>query len=82
MTVPDYRSYAFAPAGGLYRPFHPLGAKVAEGEPAGALYAFDEPFREPLLIRFGREGELWSTRGPGPVSAGDPVAVLVSEQAD
>ncbi len=80
MTVPDYRSYAFSPSAGLYRPFHPLGARVAEGDAAGALYSFDEPFREPVVIRFGRDGEVWSTRGPGPVSAGDPVAVLVSEQ--
>ncbi|HVL70271.1 MAG TPA: succinylglutamate desuccinylase/aspartoacylase family protein [Beijerinckiaceae bacterium] len=81
MTVPDYDAYAFAPVGGIYRPFHGLGARVEKGAPAGAIYSHDDPFRDPVTIRFGRSGELWSTRGPGYVSAGDPVAVVVTDFA-
>lgn len=80
MTVPDYDAYCFAPEDGLYRPFHALGARVERGAPAGAIYSYDQPFRAPVEVRFGASGELWSTRGPGYVRAGDPVAVIVSER--
>ncbi len=78
MTVPDHESYTFAPVAGIYRPTHALGAAVRRGQPAGAIHSFDTPFAEPVTLHFARDGELWSTRGPGYVQAGDPVAVLVS----
>lgn len=79
VVVPNHDAYCFAPEGGVYRPFHALGARIEKGQPVGAIYSFDQPFREPIVLKMGAEGELWSTRGPGYVSAGDPVAVVVAE---
>ena len=79
VIVPDHEAYCFAPESGVYRPFHALGASVEKGAPVGAIYSFDQPFRDPIVLKMGSGGELWSTRGPGYVSAGDPVAVVVRE---
>jgi len=78
VTVPDYGCYAFAPQPGLFEPYHALGARVRKGEAAGALHFIDDPHRQPVVVRYGHAGELWCTRGQGPVAAGDPVAVLVA----
>jgi N-alpha-acetyl-L-2,4-diaminobutyrate deacetylase len=78
VTVPDYDSYVFAPMPGIYRPRHRLGATVRKGDVAGAIYSFDTPFTDPVTLRFVRNGVLWSTRGPGHVASGDPIAVLAS----
>ena len=80
VTVPDADSYVFAPAAGIYRPHHRLGAVVRSGDTTGAIYALDAPFENPTTLHFRRDGVLWSTRGPGHVLAGDPVAVLVSPE--
>jgi predicted deacylase len=78
MTVPDYDCYAFAPTGGLYEPYHALGAAVKQGEAAGAIHYMDDPHRPPLQIRYGASGELWCVRAQGILQAGDPVAVIVA----
>jgi predicted deacylase len=78
MTVPDYDCYAFAPKGGLYEPYHELGAKVRKGDAAGAIHFMDDPQRDPIVVRYGASGELWCVRAQGHVQAGDPVAVIVS----
>lgn len=78
MTVPDYDCYAFTPRAGLYEPYGRLGEAVRKGDPAGAIHFVDEPQREPVVIRYGASGELWCVRAQGPVSAGDPVAVIVA----
>jgi N-alpha-acetyl-L-2,4-diaminobutyrate deacetylase len=80
VTVPDYGCYAFAPVAGLFEPYHALGARVRKGAAAGALHFIDDPHRTPVVIAYGHDGELWCTRGQGPVVAGDPVAVLVADR--
>lgn len=78
VTVPDYDCYVFAPRNGLFCPAHPLGAPVRAGESAGVLYDIDHPAEPPLPLAYGHDGEVWCTRGQGPVDAGDPVAVVVA----
>lgn len=78
VTVPDYDSYVFAPSAGIYRPHYRLGATIRRGDIAGAVYSLDAPFDDSVMLRFVRDGVVWSTRGPGHVVPGDPVAVVVS----
>jgi len=80
VTVPDYGCYAFAPVAGLFEAYHSLGTRVRKGDAAGALHFIDDPQRKPEIITYGYSGEVWCTRGQGPVVAGDPVAVLVADQ--
>ncbi len=47
VVVPNHDAYCFAPEGGVYRPFHALGATIEKGQPVGAIYSFDQPFRDP-----------------------------------
>ena len=63
--LPDADCYHFAPASGIYRPFHALGSQVKAGEPAGAIYDIAEPAKPPTIVTFKRSGLLWTTRGQG-----------------
>ncbi|HET6519103.1 MAG TPA: succinylglutamate desuccinylase/aspartoacylase family protein [Geminicoccaceae bacterium] len=82
VTVPDYDCYAFAPRAGLFQPYHPLGAAVRAGEPAGVLHAIEDPMRPAEVVRYGRDGVLWCTRGYARVREGDPVAVIICDYDD
>ena len=77
MLLPTVECYHFAPATGIYRPFHEIGAWVNAGEPAAAIYAIDEPSRLPTVLAYRASGLLWATRGQGRIAAGDSAAVVV-----
>jgi N-alpha-acetyl-L-2,4-diaminobutyrate deacetylase len=77
MLLPDMDCYHFAPVGGIYRPFHPLGTWVQAGAPAGAIYDISDPARAPTVVRFKRSGLLWSLRGQGRIATGDSCSVVV-----
>jgi len=77
MLLPDMDCYHFAPASGIYRPFHPLGTWVKAGDPAGTIYDISDPARAPTVVHFKRSGLLWSTRGQGRIATGDSCSVVV-----
>ena len=78
--LPDADCYHFAPAAGIYRPFHALGSQVRAGDPAGAIYDIAYPAKPPTVVTFKRSGLLWTTRGQGRIAAGDASAVVIVPQ--
>ena len=79
ITGPD--AYVFAPADGVFEPFHPLGAEVKKGEPAGQVNFLDDPGRAPVVARFRSDGLLFCKRAPGRVERGNGVCVLLTDYA-
>ena len=73
-------AHVYAPAPGVFEPFHALGAAVEAGEPAGAVHFLDDPGREPVLVHFRSSGTIFSRRAPGQVVHGSCVAVVGAEQ--
>ncbi|BBK45457.1 succinylglutamate desuccinylase [Allostella vacuolata] len=78
MQIAGADSYVFAPADGLFEPFHPLGTWVEEGQPAGQVNFLDDPGRPPLVAHFRSAGLLFCRRAPGRVERGNGVCVLLS----
>jgi predicted deacylase len=79
--LPDADCYHFAPASGIYRPYHALGTQVRAGEPAGAIYDIAEPMKPPVIVTYKRSGLLWTTRGQGRIASGDASAVVIVPQS-
>jgi predicted deacylase len=73
-------AHVYAPAAGVFEPFHELGATVEAGQPAGAVHFLDDPGREPALAHFSTSGIIFSRRAPGQVLRGSCVAVVGAEQ--
>ncbi len=73
-------AHVYAPAAGVFEPFHALGASVEVGEPAGAVHFLDDPAREPVLAHFRSSGTVFSRRAPGQVVCGSCVAVVGTEE--
>ena len=48
----------------MFEPFHPLGARVEKGEPAGQVNFLDDPGRKPEIARFRSAGYLFCRRAP------------------
>jgi len=81
MQIAGADSYVFAPADGLFEPFHPLGTWVEKGQPAGQVNFLDDPGRPPLVAHFRRSGYLFCRRAPGRVERGNGVCVLLDPYA-
>lgn len=79
MVVRDPACYAFAPAAGTFEPCNMVGDTVRAGEPAGYLHFVEDLDRDPLEVRYRRDGLLWMCAGPGRVARGDTVAVVMSD---
>lgn len=79
MMVRDAAGYSFAPAGGLFEPRHVVGDVCRAGDLAGYLHFVEDIDREPLEVRYRRDGVLWMSAGPGRVQRGDAVAVLMED---
>ena len=73
-------AHVYAPAAGVFEPFHALGAAVEAGEPAGAVHFLDDPGREPVLAHFRSSGTIFSRRAPGQVVRGSCVAVVGADE--
>ena len=82
MMVRDQACYAFSPASALFEPTNVPGEEVRAGRPAGWLHFIEDVDRPPLEILYQRDGVLWMTAGPGRVTRGDPVAVIMSDYDD
>ncbi|MGE0724517.1 MAG: succinylglutamate desuccinylase/aspartoacylase family protein [Alphaproteobacteria bacterium] len=78
MQIAGPDSYVFAPADGVFEPFHPLGAEVGKGEPAGQVNFLDDPGRPPVVAHFKSDGLLFCRRAPGRVERGNGVCVLLA----
>ncbi|MCC7275149.1 MAG: succinylglutamate desuccinylase/aspartoacylase family protein [Alphaproteobacteria bacterium] len=79
MQIVGADSYVFAPADGIFEPFHPLGTWVEKDQPAGQVVFLDDPGRTPVVARFRRAGYLFCRRAPGRVERGNGVCVLLNE---
>jgi predicted deacylase len=82
MMVRDPACYAFAPAAGLFEPCNLTGDAVQAGAPAGWLHFVEDVDRDPIRIDYQRDGVLWMAAGPGRVSRGDAVAVVMADYDD
>jgi len=71
-----HAAHVYAPAAGVFEPFHALGAEVEVGQPCGQVHALDDPARAPVPVAFGTSGVLFSRRAPGQVVRGSCVAVV------
>jgi N-alpha-acetyl-L-2,4-diaminobutyrate deacetylase len=79
MMVSGAGSYCFAPTGGLFEPKNVVGDVCRAGELAGSLHFIEDVDRDPLEVRYGADGVLWMSAGPGRVQRGDVVAVLMQD---
>ncbi|MCR4522645.1 MULTISPECIES: succinylglutamate desuccinylase/aspartoacylase family protein [Bosea] len=79
MMVRDADGYSFAPAGGLFEPRNVVGDICRAGDLAGYLHFVEDIDRDPLEVRYRRDGVLWMSAGPGRVQRGDAVAVLMED---
>lgn len=82
MMVRDPASYSFAPATGLFEPADLAGDTVEAGKPAGWLHFVEDIDRDPIEILHQRDGVLWMAAGPGRVTRGDVVAVVMQDYDD
>lgn len=79
MMVRDAAGYSFAPAGGLFEPRNVVGDLCRAGDLAGYLHFVEDIDRDPMEVRYRRDGVLWMSAGPGRVQRGDAVAVLMED---
>ena len=79
MMVRDAAGYSFAPAGGLFEPRNVVGDICRAGDLAGYLHFVEDIDRDPLEVRYRRDGVRWMSAGPGRVQRGDAVAVLMED---
>ena len=77
MRVADASCYAFAPATGTFEPCNLVGQRVRAGDPAGFLHFVEDIDREPIRVTYAADGILWMSAGPGRVTRGDTVAVIM-----
>lgn len=80
--IKDERCYVFAPASGIFEPFHELGERVEAGTPAGQVHFLDDPGREPVIAQFRHSGLFFCKRAIGQVKRGNCVAVVASERQE
>ena len=83
VRIPGAAGYVYAPAAGVFEPFHEKGAVVEQGAPAGQVHFLDDPARPPMPAQYGSAGMLYCRRQPGHVERGNCVAVVaVDHQPD
>ncbi|MHC3941844.1 MULTISPECIES: succinylglutamate desuccinylase/aspartoacylase family protein [Paenochrobactrum] len=82
MMVNSPDVYIFTPRGGLYEPAHNVGEKVRAGDIAGWLHFVEDIDHEPIVLHYQRDGILWFGAGPGRVTRGDTVGVVMSDYDD
>ncbi|WP_417603237.1 succinylglutamate desuccinylase/aspartoacylase family protein [Primorskyibacter flagellatus] len=82
MMVRGTDAYLTAPRNGIFEPTHYHGATVFAGQIAGYLH-FPEDIDTPAqVLHYPSSGVIWMGAGPGRVTRGDPVAVLMEDFRD
>lgn len=71
LTIPGPDGFVLATADGVFEPFHPLGADVTAGQPAGRIHKLADPSREPETIFYAADGIVYGRRQPGRVVVGN-----------
>lgn len=82
MMVRDPKAYVFAPRGGLFEPTHNVGEEVEAGEIAGWVHFVEDVDTPPIELRYAKGGVLWMGAGPGRVTRGDAVGVVMEDYQD
>ncbi len=82
VRVPGAAGYVYAPAAGVFEPFHEKGAAVEQGEEAGLVHFLDDPGRAPVAANYKCSGTVFARRQPGRVEPGNCVAVVVVSLID
>lgn len=77
MQIPG-NGHVFAGADGVFEPFHPSGAEVRNGEPAGQIHFLTDPGRTPEVLRYRTDGIVYGRRQPGLVKPGNCCVVVVT----
>ena len=70
------RHYVFAMASGLFEPYVGIGAEVTAEQPAGAIHFPQEPWREPVVARFGHGGVVHAIHARAMTEIGDALYML------
>lgn len=71
LRIPGHDGYVLASCDGVFEPFHPLGATVSAGAPAGRIHKLADPAREPETLYYGADGIVYGRRQPGRVVVGN-----------
>jgi len=82
MMVRDPAAYHFTPKAGLFEPSNYVGTQVAKGQTAGWLHFVEDVDKPPLQLYYGAPGMIWFGAGPGRVTRGDVVAVVMDDYTD
>ncbi len=77
MQIPGPQGYVFAPAEGVFEPFHANGTEVSAGQPAGQIHFLTNPERSPDLLRYRTNGIVYGRRQPGFVRPGNCCLVVL-----
>lgn len=79
MMVIDPKAYLFTPRTGLFEPTHYAGEQVEAGQTAGWLHFVEDIETPPIEMFYGASGTIWFGAGPGRVTRGDVVAVIMDD---
>lgn len=71
------RGHVLATDDGVFEPLHPLGTKVAAGQPAGHIHMLTNPAKRPVELHYAVDGTVYALRHPGKVRPGNCCAVVV-----
>ena len=71
-------AYIYAPAEGVFEPFHEIGETVSAGQPAGLIHRIWDLTATPLTVHYGIDGIVYGRRHPGRVSPGNCCCVVAS----
>jgi len=82
MMVRDANCYVFAPKGGLFEPTNNIGAEVREGDVAGWIHFIEDVDTPPIELKYKKSGVLWMGAGPGRVTRGDSIGVVMEDYND
>ena len=72
-------SAIYSPENGLFEPLAKVGDMVERGQPAGLIYFYDNPLREPLKLSFPAAGMVSCRRFPTHTARGDCLYNLMAD---
>jgi hypothetical protein len=78
LEIPGEKGYVFATGDGAFEPYHPNGARVSAGQPAGRIHFLDDPARAPAELAYGQDGIVYGRRQPGRVRPGNCCLVVAA----